>query len=285
MRQGGAVVSSTGRRLLTSSIALPAALAVVFFAPSEVAFAVFLAIFLVAAVEFRSIARHAVPSAPLGSLLVWIPLASVAGFLLVRERYDVPAWWLLTAASSIVVVAGCTTLLARTEIRDGLAAMAILAFATPYFAIPPVGLYWLQALDPWLLLALLTIVWLGDTAAWAVGKAIGRHKLAPTVSPKKTWEGAVAGLAAGLFAMAIWSLLRLGEVKPELLAVAAVTQVAAQLGDLVESVIKRGAGIKDSSNLLPGHGGFFDRMDAMLLATPVYVVGLQTIGPASLIPP
>ena len=271
-------MSSTGRRVLTAAILLPLALTVVFFAPGTVAFAVFLGVFLLSAVEFRSIARHTVPSAPFGSLLIWTALASIAG-----DR-DVPAWWLLTTASAIAVVAGCTTLLARTEVRDGLAAMGILAFAIPYFAIPPVGLYWLQALDPWLLLALLAIVWLGDTAAWAIGKAIGRHKLAPRVSPKKTWEGTTAGLAAAVAAMAVWSLLRLGELRLELLAVAAVTSVAAQLGDLVESVIKRGAGVKDSSNLLPGHGGFYDRLDALLLATPVYVVGLQAVGPASLIP-
>ena len=279
-------MSSTGRRLLTAAILLPLALTVVFFAPGTLAFAVFLGVFLLSAWEFRSIARHTVPSAPLDSLLILTLLASIAGFLLVRgDHRDVPAWWLLTAASAIAVVAGCTTLLARTEVRDGLAAMGILAFAIPYFAIPPVGLYWLQALDPWLLLALLAIVWLGDTAAWAIGKAIGRHKLAPRVSPKKTWEGTTAGLAAAVAAMAVWSLLRLGELRPELLVVAAVTSVAAQLGDLVESVIKRGAGVKDSSNLLPGHGGFYDRLDALLLATPVYVLGLQVLGVETLLPP
>ncbi len=277
-------MSSTRSRLLTTAIALPAALAVVFFAPGTVAFAAFLGVFLLAAFEFRAIARHSAPSAPLGSLLIWIPMAAIAGFMLVREDREIPAWWLLIAASSIAAVAGYTTLLARTEIRDGMAAMGILAFAIPYFAIPPVGLYWLQALDPWVLLALLAIVWLGDTAAWGIGKAIGRHKLAPTVSPKKTWEGSTAGLLAAVAAMAVWSQLRLGELRLELLALAAVTSVAAQLGDLVESVIKRGAGIKDSSNLLPGHGGFFDRMDAMLLATPVYVVGLLILGVETFFP-
>jgi len=134
-------------------------------------------------------------------------------------------------------------------------------------------------------LALLAIVWIGDTAAWAVGSAIGRHKLAPVVSPGKSWEGAGAGLVGGLFAMGVWSLLRLGELRLDLLVLAALTAVAAQLGDLLESVIKRGAGMKDSSSLLPGHGGFFDRMDALLLATPVYVAGLQTLGGALLLSP
>ncbi len=279
-------MSTTGQRLLTTSIALPAALALVFFAPGDLAFAVVLGIFCLAAIELLPMARHLARSAPLGSLLIWVPATSIAGFLIVRNGpREVPAWWLPVAVSLIFVLAGCTTLLSRTEVRDGLAAMGILAFATPLFAVPPIFIYWLQARDPWILFALLAIVWLGDSAAWAIGKAIGRHKLAPTVSPKKTWEGSTAGLVAGLLAMAVWSVLRLGELRPELLAVAALTAVAAQLSDLMESMIKRGAGIKDSSNLLPGHGGFFDRLDAMLLATPVYVVGINAVGIESLILP
>ncbi len=279
-------MSATGRRLLTSSIALPVALSVVFFAPGDLAFAVFLGIFFVVTVEFLAMARHVAPSAPLGGLLVWMPLASIAGFALLRSGpREVPALGMLAAMSLVVGIAGCATLLAGTEMRDGLAGMGILAFAIPYFAITPVGLYWLQGHDPWLLLAMLAVVWVSDTAAWVVGKAVGRHKLAPKVSPGKTWEGTVAGFLGGCLAMAVWSLLRLGELRPDLLALAAATAVAAQLGDLVESVIKRGAGMKDSSNLLPGHGGFFDRLDAVLLATPVYVVGLHALGVETLIPP
>ncbi len=279
-------MNATGRRLLTTAIALPAALAVVFFAPGDLAFAVFLGIFFLAAVEFLPMARHTAPSAPLRSLLASIPIASVAGFLLLRGGpREIPAWWLLIAISLIVAFAGCTTLLARTDVRDGLTAMGILAFATPLFALPPIFLYWLQTMDPWLLVALLVIVWAGDTAAWGVGRALGRHKLAPTVSPGKTWEGAVAGFVAGLLAAALWSMLRLGDLRLDLLALAVPTAIVAQLGDLMESVIKRGAGVKDSSNLLPGHGGFFDRMDAMLLATPVFVVGLHAIGVDTLLPP
>ena len=264
---------------------IPVALAVVFHAPGDLAFAVFFGVFFLAAVELLPMARSVAPSAPLGSLLVLIPAASAAGFLLVRSgAREVPAWWLLAACSLVAIVAACVTLLARTAVDDSLAAMGILAFAVPYFAIPPVGLYWLQAADPWLLLALLVIVWSGDSAAFAVGRAVGRHKLAPTVSPNKTWEGSVAGFAAAILATAIWSLVRLGEIAPGLLAVAALTAVAAQLGDLVESAIKRGAGVKDSSNLLPGHGGLFDRMDAMMLATPIFVAGLQVLGVETLIP-
>ncbi len=279
-------MSGLARRLSTAAIALPAALGIVFFAPGDLAFVAFLAIVLVIVVEFLALARHVAPSAPLGSLLIWMPAASLAAFWLLRDGpREIPAWWLPAALFAVCAAAACTVLFGRTEVRDGLAAIGILAFAIPYFGLPPAALYWLQALDPWLLLALLAVVWLSDTGAWVVGKAIGRHKLAPAVSPGKTWEGTAAGFAAGVLAMVVWSQLRLGEVRPELVAVAAATAIAAQLGDLIESVIKRGAGMKDSSNLLPGHGGFFDRLDALLLATPVYVVGLHAVGVDSLLIP
>ncbi|MCP3959210.1 MAG: phosphatidate cytidylyltransferase [bacterium] len=277
-------MSALGKRVLTTAIALPIALAVVFYAPGPVAFAAFLAVFFVATMEFLPMARVAAPSAPLKSLLVYVPLAAIAGFLLLREEAAIRGWWLVTGVGLAVTIAACTTLLGGAEVRDGLASMGILAFAVPYFAVPPLCISWLQAQDPWLLLALLAIVWIGDTAAWSIGTAIGRHRLAPTVSPKKSWEGAVAGFVAAPLVMAIWSLLRLGEVRPALLGVAALTAVAAQLGDLVESVIKRGAGIKDSSNWLPGHGGFFDRMDALMLAAPIYVACLLWLGLEGLIP-
>jgi phosphatidate cytidylyltransferase len=142
-----------------------------------------------------------------------------------------------------------------------------------------------------LILYLLCVVWAGDIFAYFVGKSIGRHLMSPRISPKKTWEGAVASLAASLgigwllwtYATPIstWLLghhliqqrdgyfaLQSPELGPILLLSAALN-VAAQLGDLVESLIKRGAGVKDSGALLPGHGGMLDRIDALLFAAPV----------------
>ncbi len=273
------------RRLLTSAIAIPTALAVVFYAPGDLAYGVFLTIFFLAAIELLPMARQAAPSAPLRGLLVAIPLVSIAIFLLIRGGADsIPTWWLPAALSLMAVSAATVPVLAGCEARDGLATMGILGFALPYFALPPVGLYWLQSTDSWLLMALLGIIWMGDTGAFMIGSWIGRHKLAPEVSPGKTWEGALGGFAASLLITVIWSLLRLGELRPGLLVVAALTAIVAQLGDLTESLIKRGAGVKDSSNLLPGHGGFFDRMDSTLLATPVFVAGVHWLGPETLIP-
>jgi phosphatidate cytidylyltransferase len=134
---------------------------------------------------------------------------------------------------------------------------------------------------PSLLLLLLFVVWSGDTAAFYVGKNFGRHKLAPRLSPGKTWEGTAASVAGSLVITVV--LIELAKYLTgrgiDLLAypgsiwnwllLAVILNVAAQLGDLVESALKRGAGVKDSGTMLPGHGGVLDRIDALLLAAPV----------------
>jgi phosphatidate cytidylyltransferase len=123
---------------------------------------------------------------------------------------------------------------------------------------------------PFLLLFSLVITWIGDTAAYFVGRAIGKHPFAPHLSPKKTWEGAVASLAGSLLvAVAGAASHRINIELPHLLGMAAAGNVAGQMGDLLESAYKRSAGVKDSGALLPGHGGILDRIDALILAIPV----------------
>jgi phosphatidate cytidylyltransferase len=121
---------------------------------------------------------------------------------------------------------------------------------------------------PKLLLFALVLVWAGDTAAYFVGRSIGRWKMAPNLSPNKTWEGAaanlLASLAVGVF-FARWTGIGLRSLLPG----AALANVAGQLGDLAESAYKRSAGAKDSGGLLPGHGGMLDRVDALVFAVPV----------------
>ena len=130
---------------------------------------------------------------------------------------------------------------------------------------------YLRAFSPRTVLMLLLLVWVCDSCAYYFGRSFGRHKLAPVVSPKKTWEGSVAGLVgAAVFGAAAgtwWFLPELGPARGALAAACAST--AGQLGDLVESLWKRGAGVKDSGTFLPGHGGFFDRIDSLLFAGPV----------------
>jgi phosphatidate cytidylyltransferase len=132
-----------------------------------------------------------------------------------------------------------------------------------------------------LLVFLMVCVWAGDIAALYVGKRFGRHKLAPRLSPGKTWEGSAASLAGSVLVAAcvFWigdalsargnTVLHIQEPLWQLLLLAVVLNAAAQVGDLLESAIKRGAGVKDSGTMLPGHGGVLDRIDALLLAAPV----------------
>jgi phosphatidate cytidylyltransferase len=142
--------------------------------------------------------------------------------------------------------------------------LLLIAFPLSY----TVRLHGVHGVGHLLLLFALVITWAGDTAAYFVGRAIGRHLFAPHLSPKKTWEGAVASFAASLLVglvFARWISVPL----PHLLGMAAVGNAAGQVGDLLESAYKRSAGIKDSGSILPGHGGVLDRIDALILAIPV----------------
>jgi phosphatidate cytidylyltransferase len=121
---------------------------------------------------------------------------------------------------------------------------------------------------PLLLLFAMVIIWVGDTAAYFVGRSFGKYKLAPHLSPKKTWEGTVASFIGSLIVAFVFARFMTVPL-PHLLGMAAVGNVAGQVGDLLESAYKRSAGIKDSGSILPGHGGVLDRIDALILAIPV----------------
>ncbi|HEY2858933.1 MAG TPA: phosphatidate cytidylyltransferase [Terracidiphilus sp.] len=139
-----------------------------------------------------------------------------------------------------------------------------------------------QPNGPSLVIFLLCVVWAGDIAALYVGRAWGRHKLAPSISPNKSWEGSVASVLGSMLVAALllmlsdyltrrWGTAVLSYSEDPLwywLILAAVLNVAAQVGDLAESALKRSAGVKDSGSILPGHGGVLDRIDALLLAAP-----------------
>ncbi len=121
----------------------------------------------------------------------------------------------------------------------------------------------------WVTLALLS-TFAVDTGAYGTGKLIGRHRMAPSISPGKTWEGAIGGYLAGAGAVVGLDALFDPEVDlPRILVLAALLPVAAILGDLLESLMKRRMGVKDASGLLPGHGGFLDRLDSILFTVPV----------------
>ncbi len=270
------------KRLLTAALGVPAALFAVFRFPEWAFLLLLVVVFEWAALEFLAMMRPLAPQAPWRLLLFTAPLDAVAlerGLSLGQKHgLTLDAHWLLVLAAAVAIVPPVAVLLARTPVEQAIPAAAVLAWSTLYFAAPVASLVLLQQLDPWIFFLLLAIVWLGDTAAYYVGSAWGRHRLAPVVSPKKSWEGALAGLATSLAATAVWSLWREGAIDWALLAVALATAIASQLGDLVESLVKRAANVKDSGAILPGHGGMFDRFDAMFLAAPVMLLALWIAG-------
>jgi phosphatidate cytidylyltransferase len=209
----------------------------------------------------------------------------------------------LVAAGGFVYVGGLASALApflflaismqRAKLDGAFPAAMLSTFAFVYIALP-LGLL-VELREMWsgafLVIALMLMVWAGDIFAYFVGRTLGTHLMSPRVSPKKTWEGALASMLAGVGvgvlvfqnALPISSALLNAHLiarrdgffalqKPALASVvfvAVAVNVAAQLGDLVESLIKRGAGVKDSGGILPGHGGMLDRIDALLFAVPV----------------
>lgn len=266
------------KRLLTAAVTVPLSLLALFGLPPLGFFAVILVLAIGAALEFLRLLRPAAPRAPLGAL-PWLAAlgAGAVAAALHGLGADRPGAWLFFGAFVLSIGCGTLVLWAQTPIPETLAAWGAYALGIPYFALPAASLYWLQRSDPWLVFLLFAIVWLGDTAAYYLGGAFGRRLLAPVVSPKKTWEGAAAGFVVALLSVVVWSGWRQFAHLGPLLVVGAVTAVASQIGDLVESLVKRAAGAKDSGGLFPGHGGLYDRIDAMLFAAPTFLAGLWAV--------
>jgi phosphatidate cytidylyltransferase len=285
------------KRVLTAVVLIPIVLLLVLSAPVPVLAIVTALVALLAVHEFLKLAEG-YGIRPLG----WPTYAFVALLYLLLAVNPGNGKPLLSTAI-FVYSAGLAAALApffflavamrRDDLRGAFPAALVSAFGFAYIALP-LG-FLVQLRQQWagafLLLFLLLLVWAGDIFAYFVGRTLGRHLMSPRISPKKTWEGAIASLIASLivgallykYAMPISSALLNANLiqrrdgffalqKPPLgptLLLSAAINVAAQLGDLVESLIKRGAGVKDSGTILPGHGGMLDRIDALLFAAPV----------------
>jgi phosphatidate cytidylyltransferase len=252
------------KRVLTAAVMIPAAVGAIFGPP-----ALFLAVAaLLAALCYYEYA--ALITAQGGEAV--LPVALVAGLIVLVTPEPFLAGSLLALVGMCFAMRGQD--LARTLITAGGFALGLLyVFGAWRAAIE------LKALSPHWVLFACGLNWLGDTAAMYVGKAFGRHKLAPRVSPGKTVEGAVASLvasAAGGVLYVGWALPAFPMAAAFGLAVAG--NVAGQLGDLAESALKRGAGVKDSGHMLPGHGGILDRMDSSLFSMPMVLGLLRWIG-------
>ena len=255
------------RRVATALLLLPLAIALVLFAPQD-AFALgAAAVFVVAALEWAPLAGWGAGARPwLYALGLALALAATWWF-----AFELPpvgrallatglAWWTL----ALVWLVGRWPLPTGAKLLAGL-----LTLAPAWYAV--VTLHGLRS-GPALVLLLLLIIWAADVGAFFAGHAFGRHKLAPEVSPGKTWEGALGGFVLAALVAGVGATL-LGFALGSFVLLALVTIAASIVGDLTESLLKRQAGAKDSGVLLPGHGGVLDRLDSLFSAAPVFLAG------------
>lgn len=271
------------KRELAAAVAIPIVLAILFAGPPLLFNLLVAVIALCALLEFYRLAEKsghrvaktvgiAAASLVLGAAaLRWGPIHFETGGQVVEVvGRTSPLWW-YGASIAFVLAVSLAPMAAKLEPSAALASAASTVFGVLAIALPATSLCFLRAFSPRAVLLLLGLVWVCDSCAYYFGRRFGRTPLAPVVSPKKTWEGTVAGLlGATLFGAAAgtwWFVPQLGPVRGALAG--ALASSAGQVGDLVESLWKRGAGVKDSGTFLPGHGGFYDRVDSLLFAGPV----------------
>ncbi len=259
-----------GTRELAAAIAIPIVMAVLFLAP-PIAFNLLVAAVALAALwEFYRLAeKTGLPVAKTVGML--FGAATLLSWIGLWEWRAVAALWGLL----LLVALSCVSqLFARVDLPSALGGASGTVFGVLSVAFPATALCSLRTVSPRAVLLLFVLVWGCDSFAYYVGKTFGRHKMAPRVSPNKTWEGTIGGLVGGILIGAAagtwWVFPELGPVRGALAGALATS--AGQLGDLVESLWKRGAGVKDSGTFLPGHGGFYDRVDSLLFAAPVLVL-------------
>ena len=199
--------------------------------------------------------------AALGAAIVWT--SATPG--------DPPFTYMVAAA---IIAPGLWVLLRITPIED--ASRRLLGLWGGLFYIGATGVFTVAlAADRAALMISFFIVWAGDTGAYFAGKGFGKHKLYPLVSPKKTIEGSVGGVLGSVGgALLAWTWLAPERAVWTVVIIAVVGSIIAAAGDLVESALKRAAGVKDSGAILPGHGGLFDRLDGFIFAAPFFAVTL-----------
>jgi phosphatidate cytidylyltransferase len=265
-------------RVLTALVLAPLAIAAILLLETA-HFAVVLGLLVVVgAIELARLSGLGGRAASLAyaaavGLVLWLAWAALDSGSLHWALWLLAAWWCATTA---VLLARRAQLERVTGMRFGNLLLGALLLAGAWASV--IALH--RAGDgPVLVLYLFVLIWLADSGAYFAGRAFGRHKLSPAVSPGKTWEGAGGGLAAALLAALVLVLGGFAGSLP-LAAFVALSLLVALVsigGDLWESRLKREAGVKDSGSLLPGHGGMLDRVDSLIAAAPVYALGLSLI--------
>ncbi len=255
------------QRIITAVIALLALMLVLFYVPNEVALVVIVAVMLGGAWEWsaflgtRGNGMRVVYVVIVGALMASVSYFSVDAALIFK--LSLVSW----------VAALVWTFFFPTPVPTALRWLAGVLVLVPLY----LALVVLYNMAPALLLFALLIVWVADTGAYFAGRFLGRVKLAPDISPGKTWEGVIGGLVAVVLLVLVksmWAETDLSVLIPFCLAVACLSVV----GDLTVSMFKRTAGVKDSGSLFPGHGGVLDRIDSVAAAAPLFALGVSWVG-------
>jgi phosphatidate cytidylyltransferase len=270
-------------RLATAAVLIPIVVALVWWAPPILLAGIAAVVTILALVEFLNLGeRIGLRGFKLWTyfctLLIFYAQFSLGriethtlagGISMVR---DAAGGTLSVEASLLIFLFGCVVLglITKRPLHEVLPAIAIGSAALLFVVLPFSYIVRLDEIEPLgrqLVLFTLVLVWAGDMLAYFVGKSLGRVAMAPALSPKKTWEGAMGNVLASMIVAVLFARWMQTDVLT-LLVIAGVANIAGQAGDLIESAYKRGAAVKDSGGLLPGHGGMLDRIDSLILATP-----------------
>jgi phosphatidate cytidylyltransferase len=277
-------------RILTAVVLIPVVVALVWWGPPALLAAVAAAVALVALHEFLTLGERM----GLHGYRNWTMVCAVGlfyaqyaagmvetrslsgGALLIRDaaRGAVSVELVLLIFLFGAVAIG---LASRGALQDVLPGMAISAAGLLFVSLPLSYLVRVNEIERsgrQLVLFTLCLIWAGDMLAYFVGRSLGHLPMAPALSPKKTWEGAIANVIASLL-VAVFFARWMQVDTVSLLVIAGLANIAGQAGDLIESAYKRGAVVKDSGALLPGHGGMLDRVDSLILAAPVVWIAWQ----------
>ena len=269
-------------RILTALVLIPAVLLLLLKGPFWLITAAAAGVAMLACWEFLGLADAGGAKTPRVLVLIAIAILFLSAF----RRSDTLGPVLSALALVLFTVISFRSPVKRVLLDTSVSVFSLLYIGLSLITIPLISQ---QEDGSSLLIFLFFAVWSGDIAALYVGRNVGKHKLAPSISPNKTWEGSIASIVGsmivtGLLLYLAWTLQQHGidilhypGSIAHWLGLSVLLNIAAQIGDLVESAIKRGAGVKDSGSLLPGHGGVLDRIDALLLAAPVlwYALLLQ----------
>ena len=271
-------------RLATAAVLIPIVVVLVWWAPPIVLAGIAAVVTIFALVEFLNLGERI----GLRGFKLWTYFCSVlvfyaqfslgriethtlaGGISMVR---DAAGGTLSIEAALLMFLFGCVVLglITKRPLHDVLPAIAIGSAALLFVVLPFSYIVRLDEIEPvgrQLVLFTLVLVWAGDMLAYFVGKSLGRVPMAPALSPQKTWEGAMGNVLASMIVAVLFAKWMQTDVIT-LLVIAGIANIAGQAGDLIESAYKRGAAVKDSGGLLPGHGGMLDRIDSLILATPV----------------